>query len=435
VKYMAYPTVTRVLIIGGGFAGLECARQLAGCPTIEVTLIDKTNHHLFQPLLYQVATATLSAPDIARSLRSVLAKAENVKVLMDEIIDLDYEKKEAGGTSGKVYAYDKLVVCAGGKTSFFGNNHWEPHTIGLKSLGDAYKCRSSVLNNLEKAELCVDEEQRKKLMTIAIVGGGPTGVELSGAFAELIKRSMQRNFRCIDVTQLRVILIEAGDRLLPPFKECLSEYTKKRLEKLGVEVRTGSMVTDVQEEKVFLGDEVINAGTILWAAGIEAAPVTKLLPTELNRAGKVTPELDLSLKGHPDIFVAGDLVHMKDAANIPVPGVAPAASQMGKLIAKHIIAEYKGASPSQREEYVYWDKGSMAIVGRSAAVMEYGKIKLTGFLAWIGWLFIHVMFLIGFRSKASVLLQWAWSYLTDKPGARVFSPERDLRCADETKSS
>lgn len=418
-----HPQAKKILIIGGGFAGLECARKLSEVLHFEVTLVDRTNHHVFQPLLYQVATATLAAPDIARSLRSVLADAENVKVLCDEIIDIDAEQKVATGDSGKIYAYDRIVVCPGGVTSFFGNDHWEEYTIGLKNLGDAYKVRSTVLDNLEKAELSEDEGERKKLMTIVIVGGGPTGVELAGAFVELIKRSMRRNFRNINVEDLRVILVEAGPRILPPFEESLSTYVTNKLTKLGVEVRVGSMVTDVQEEKVMLGEEIIESGSILWAAGIQANKITQKLPVEKDRGGRITPKTDLSLEGYPEIFVAGDVCAMKDGAGVRVPGVAPAASQMGRHIAKTLISEYKGASVAHREPFIYWDKGAMAIVGKSSAIVQYGKIKLTGFIAWLGWLFIHVLFLIGFRSKVSVIFNWVWSFITDKPGARVYTPK------------
>jgi len=426
-----YPQTTRVLIIGGGFAGLECAMKLAKVPTMEVTLVDKTNHHLFQPLLYQVATATLAAPDIARSLRSILAKADNVKVLVEGIVDLDCDTKVATAESGKEYHFDKLVMAVGGKTSFFGNDHWEKHTIGLKTLKDAYEVRSTVLNNLELAERCEDETEQKKLMTIVIVGGGPTGIELAGAFVELIQRSMKRNFRNVDVSTLRVILVEAGPRVLPPFDEKLSKYVTNRLEKLGVEVMTNSMVTDVQHEKVILGDDTIEAGAILWAAGVQANDITRKLPVEVDRGGRVTPKPDLSLEGYPDIFVAGDICHMKDGDGKPVPGVAPAASQMGRHIAITLINEYRGSSISAREPFVYWDKGSMAIVGRYKAIVEYGHMKLTGFIAWMMWLFIHVLFLVGFRSKLSVMVNWFWCVFTDTPGARVYTPRSKKRCPKE----
>jgi NADH dehydrogenase len=418
---MADPEVKKVVIIGGGFAGLECAKQLANKPTFEVTLIDRTNHHLFQPLLYQVATATLPSHDIARSLRSILADAENITVLMDEVTDIDSEGKSVHGKSGKIYDYDTLVVAAGAKTGYFGNDHWAEHTIGMKTLAEAYEIRETVLKNLETAELIDDEAERERLMTIAIVGGGPTGVELSGAFVELIQRSMNRNFRRIDTSKLKVILIEAGPRLLPPYEEESSAYTKKRLQNLGVEVLTGTMVTDIKEGQVITKDGTIEAGTILWAAGVQGESIVAKLPAEVNRAGKVTPEPCLSLPNHPEIFVAGDVTFMKDIKGVPVPGVAPAASQMGRFIGKLLVKEaIPGNADQEREGFEYWDKGSMAIIGKSHAVVEFGKIQLKGFVAWLAWLFIHILFLVDFRSKLSVFIHWLWNYVTDAPGVRVF---------------
>ena len=418
---MAVPEVKKVVIIGGGFAGLECAKQLANKPTFEVTLIDRTNHHLFQPLLYQVATATLASHDIARSLRSILADAENITVLMDEVTEIDADGKAVHGKSGHIYGYDTLVVAAGAKTGYFGNDHWAEHTLGMKTLAEAYDVREPVLKNLEKAELSDDEEERKRLMTIAIVGGGPTGVELSGAFVELIKQSMKRNFRRIDTSQLKVILIEAGPRILPPYQEESSEYAQKRLERLGVEVKTSTMVTDIQAGKLITKDGEIEAGTILWAAGVQAEGIVAKLPVEANRAGKVTPEASLALPGYPEIFVAGDVTFMKDAKGVPVPGVAPAASQMGRFIGKLLVSEaIPGNEGLERPGFVYWDKGAMAIIGRSHAVVEFGKIQLKGFVAWMAWLFIHILFLVDFRSKVSVFLHWLWSYVSNTPGVRVF---------------
>lgn len=422
---MSDSRVKKVVIVGGGFAGLECARKLANKASFEVTLLDRTNHHLFQPLLYQVATATLAAPDIARSLRGILQDAENVTVLMDEVCRLDVEGKSVVGESGKEYGYDYLVLAAGAKTGYFGNDKWAEHTMGLKSLSDAYSVRRSVLQNLEAAEMTEDEAERERLMTIAIVGGGPTGVELSGAFVELIQRSMRRNFRRLDVKKLKVILIEAGPRLLPFYDEENSDYAKERLEKLGVNVWVDTMVTDVQAGKLVMGEREIEAGAILWAAGIQAEGITSHLPCEKTRAGKVTPQLDLSVEGYPEIFVVGDLVEMADAEGKRVPGVAPAASQMGEHVAEVLL---EGAKPENagrpRKEFVYWDKGSMAIIGRSSAVVELGKFQLRGVLAWLAWLFIHILFLVGYRSKLSVLMSWAWAYVTDTPGARVFSREK-----------
>lgn len=424
---MSADRVKRVVIVGGGFAGLECARRLANKATFEVILLDRTNHHLFQPLLYQVATATLAAPDIARSLRGILEDAENVTVLMDEVRGVDADGKRVMGASGREYGYDYLVVAAGGKTSYFGNDEWAEYSIGLKSLSDAYEVRRKVLENLEAAELTDDLVKRARLMTIAIVGGGPTGVELSGAFVELVQRSMRRNFRRLDVKTLKVILVEAGPRLLPPYEEENSAYTKNRLEKLGVEVRVGTMVTGMRKGCLELKDGVIEAGVILWAAGVQAEGITAQLPCETNRAGKVTPNKDLSLEGYPEIFVAGDLVDMEDVKGVRVPGVAPAATQMGRHIAGVLLEE---AKPNRkglgRAGFEYWDKGAMAIIGRSHAVVEFGKFQMRGFIAWLAWLFIHILFLVGFRSKVSVLMNWAWAYISDVPGARVFSSRGKL---------
>lgn len=418
---MAAPEVKKVVIIGGGFAGLECAKQLANKSTFEVTLIDRTNHHLFQPLLYQVATATLPSHDIARSLRSILADAENVTVLMDEVTDINADGKSVQGKSGKQYDFDTLVVAAGAKTSYFGNDHWAEHTLGMKTLAEAYEVRETVLKNLEKAELCDCEEERERLMTIAIVGGGPTGVELSGAFVELIQQSMKRNFRNIDTSKLKVILVEAGPHILPPYQEESSDYAKKRLERLGVEVKVGTMVTDIQPGKLVTKDSDIEAGTILWAAGVQGESIVAKLPAKVNCAGKVTPNACLSLPGYSDIFVAGDVTFMKDVEGKLVPGVAPAAAQMGRFIGKLLVKEAIPSNEGQeRSGFVYWDKGTMAIIGRSHAVVEFGKIHLKGFVAWMAWLFIHILFLVDFRSKLSVFIHWLWSYVSDTPGVRVF---------------
>ena len=418
---MADTKVRKVVIIGGGFAGLECARQLANKPTFEVTLIDRTNHHLFQPLLYQVATATLASHDIARSLRSIMADSENVTVLMDEVIKIDVDEKFVHGESGEKYSFDTLVVAAGAKTGYFGNDHWAEHTLGMKTMAEACEVRETVLKNLEKAEISDDEAERKRLMTIVIVGGGPTGVELSGAFVELIQRSMKRNFRRIDTSKVKVMLIEAGPRILPPYKEESSAYAQKRLESLGVEVLTNTKVTDIQEGRVITTNGEISAGAILWAAGVEAESIIAKLPVEANKAGKVTPDPSLALLGYPDIFVAGDVTSMKDANGVSVPGVAPAASQMGRFIGKLLVNEaIPGNAANERPKFIYWDKGSMAIIGRSHAVVEFGGILLKGFIAWLAWLFIHILFLVDFRSKLSVFIHWFWSYITDTPGVRVF---------------
>lgn len=410
-----------VLIVGGGFAGLSCARKLANRPGLRVTLIDRQNHHLFQPLLYQVATAALAAPDIARSLRQLFSHADNVTVLMDTIVSIDPESRTAS-SAGHAYRYDYLVLAAGARTTFFGNDEWKRHTLGLKSLSDAYAIRRSVFSALERAELTDDPEERKRLMTIAIVGAGPTGVELAGAYSDLARRALLANYRRLDISQLRVLLIQGGDRVLKPFDEDQSEYTRKRLEKLGVEVVLGHRVTDVREKTlVFDGLEPVHAETIIWAAGVAASGLARHLGVEPDRGGRVSPLPDLSVPGHREVFVAGDVTAHTDAKGNKVPGLAPAAAQMGEYIAGRIrqLAGAPGEHPC--DPFVYRDKGIMAIIGKNAAIVKLGSLKLRGFVAWFAWLFIHLLFLIGFRNKLSVLLGWAWAYVKDKPGARVFS--------------
>ena len=417
----------KVLIIGGGFAGLECARKLANDDRFDVTLLDRTNHHLFQPLLYQVATASLAAPDIARSIRQILCDAANVTVLMDEVTAISPAEKTVTGKTGGTYRFDYLVLAAGAKTGFFGNDQWEENSLGLKSLADAQDIRRKILSNLERAELTTDEAERARLMTIAIVGGGPTGVELAGACADLIHRSMKSNFRRIDTAKLRVILIENSPEILEHYAPHQSAYAKARLRKLGVEVRNQTRVTDVRKgELLFLDGSSLKAEAIVWAAGIAANPLTKDLGVETDRAGRVTPKADLSVPGHPDIFVAGDLTNMKDREGKFVPGVAPAATQMGHHIAKLLKEELRLETTGfayrkhdLRPLFKYTDKGMMAIIGKNAAVMKVGNFTMNGFFAWIAWLLIHILFLIGFRNKLSVLIGWAYAYIVNNPEARI----------------
>lgn len=417
----------KVIIIGGGFAGLECARKLANDSRFEIILLDRTNHHLFQPLLYQVATASLAAPDIARSIRQILYDAKNVTVLMDEVVSISPAEKSLTGKSGEVFQFDYLVLAAGARTGFFGNDSWEEHTLGLKSLADAQNIRRKILSNLELAELTKDEAQRRRLMTIAIVGGGPTGVELAGACADLIHRSLKSNFRRIDTGKLRVILIENSPTILEHYAPHQSVYAKQRLTQLGVEVRNETRVMDVQKGKLLLKDGTfLEAEAIVWAAGIAANPLTQYLGVETDRAGRVTPNLDLSIPGHPDIFVAGDLTNMRDRDDKFVPGVAPAAVQMGAHIAKVLCEEsrlegtrFADHKHSLRPQFRYHDKGMMAIIGKNAAVMKVGRLTINGFFAWVAWLAIHILFLIGFRNKLSVLLGWAYAYIRNNPEARI----------------
>ncbi|MEO7099322.1 MAG: NAD(P)/FAD-dependent oxidoreductase [Luteolibacter sp.] len=411
----------KLLIIGGGFAGLECASKLANDERFEITLVDRTNHHLFQPLLYQVASASLAALDIARSIRQILADAKNVSVLMDEISSIDTAAKQAIGSSGTIYSYDTLLLAAGARTGYFGHDEWAKNSLGLKSLADAQNIRRTVLSNLERAELSTDEAERNRLMTIAIVGGGPTGVELAGAFADLVHRSLKSNFRRIDTGKLRIVLIEGSELILETYHPEQSAYARKRLEKLGVEVRNNTRVTDVRPGALdFKDGTTLEAAAIIWAAGVAASPLTASLGVPMDRGGRVTPNPDLSVPGHPDIFVAGDVVTMKDDQGKMVPGVAPAAVQMGTHIAKILIEEASGKA-TPRPAFRYFDKGMMAIIGKNYAVVKTDKFQLQGFIAWLAWLFVHIMFLIGFRNKLSVLLGWAYAYIVNTPEARIIT--------------
>lgn len=417
----------KLLIIGGGFAGLECAIRLANNPRFEITLVDRTNHHLFQPLLYQVATASLAAPDIARSIRQILADAKNVTILMDEISAIDVAGKSATGKSGTNYAYEYLLLAAGARTGYFGNDHWAEHSLGLKSLADAQNIRRTVLANLERAELTTDAAERARLMTVAIVGGGPTGVELAGAFSDLVHRSLKSNFRRINTAELRIILIEGSELILETYDPDQSLYARQRLESIGVEVRNNTRVTNVRAGALdFKDGSVLEAEAIIWAAGTAANPLTAALGVPMDRGGRITPNPDLSIPGHPEIFVAGDLVSMKDTDDQMVPGVAPAAVQMGRHVAKVLIEElrlektqFAGDKFSLRPNFNYFDKGMMAIIGKNYAVVKAGKIRLQGFVAWMAWLFIHIAFLVGFRNKLAVLLGWAYSYIINNPEARI----------------
>ncbi len=417
----------RVLIIGGGFAGLACAKKMANKPGLDVTLVDRENHHLFQPLLYQVATAALAAPDIARSLRQLMCYAANVTVLMDTIEKINPEIQQAS-SKRRCYDYDYLVLAAGAQTSYFGNDDWAKYTLGLKSLDDAADVRRCFFGALERAELTDDLEERKRLMTIGIVGGGPTGIELAGAYSDLARRALKTNFRRLNINDLRVVVVQSGDRILKPFDVDQSEYAKARLEKSGVEVVLGHRVTGVEKHTLLFDNrEPIKAETLIWAAGVTASPLTKMLGVETDRGGRVETKPDLSITDHAHIFLAGDVTNHSDAKGVSVPGLAPAASQMGSYIGDRIITLSSAPGEHIVEPFIYLDKGMMAIIGKSAAVVKLGSIKMRGLLAWIAWLVIHLLFLIGFRNKLSVLLQWAWAYIKDKPGARVFTARSSQR--------
>lgn len=418
----------KVVIIGGGFAGLSCAQTLSNNPGFEVTLIDKQNHHLFQPLLYQVASASLAAQDISRSLRGILSTARNVSVFLDHIQEIQPHERSVKGKE-RCYEYDYLVIATGTRSSWFGNDEWEKHTYGLKSLWDAYQIRYSILSSLEKAEIINDPVKQQKLMTVVIVGGGPTGVEIAGAFEDLVGIALRSDFRRIDPQNLRTILIQSGDRILKAFPEEHSEYAKRRLESLGVEVMLNNRVTDVKNGEVTLqSGETIQAKTVIWAAGVRASRVSDSLKIKKDSAERPIVNTDLSLPNYRDIFAIGDIANVVDKKGVSVPGLAPAAMQMGKHVGKLLIEEkrlektrFAETKVDLRARFQYFDKGMMAIVGRHIAVVSMKSIGLKGTIAWLTWIFVHVMFLVGYRNKLSVLLQWGCAYASGKTGSRVFS--------------
>lgn len=413
------PKGPHIVVLGAGFAGLTFCKEFRH-PSARVTLVDRQNHHLFQPLLYQVATAGLSAPEIAQPIRSILNACPNLVVRMDTVTDIRLGERRVVLESGEL-AYDYLVIALGGMTSYFGHPEWEEFAPGLKSLDDAQRIRRELLLAFERAENESDPAVRRRLMTIVVVGGGPTGVELAGACAELTRQVLRRDFDHIDPGQARVILIEGGDRLLGTFSEPLSENARATLTAMGVEVRCSTRVAQIARGRVELqGGEVIEAENILWAAGVGASPLTRKLGVETDRAGRVKVCPDLSLPGHPEVFAVGDLAALVDVNGRVVPGVSPAAMQEARHVARIVEDELDGI-PSGRPPFRYWDKGSMATIGRSAAVAQVGALELTGYPAWLAWLGVHLVFLVGFRNRLAVLLQWAYSYFTYKRGARIIT--------------
>ena len=409
-----------VVVIGGGFGGLTFCQQFHH-PNARITIVDKHNHHLFQPLLYQVATAGLSAPEIAQPIRSILSDREDITVLMDEVRELNLAAKEVT-LRERTLKYDYLVLAVGGCTSYFGHPEWAEFAPGLKSLEDAIRIRRQVLLAFERAENETDPAERARLMTIVVVGGGPTGVELAGAFAELSRQVLRKDFRHIDPALAHVILIEASPRVLSNMDDALQISATEQLEKLGVQIRANIKVANITEGCVELTTgEVIPAANILWAAGVAASPLTKKLGVELDRAGRVKVNLDCSVPGHPEVFALGDMVSLLQKNGQPVPGVSPAAMQMAKHAAQIIEDELTSPGIATRPAFTYFDKGTMATIGRSAAVAQAGPFQFTGFMAWLAWLFVHLVFLVGFRNKMAVLWQWTYSYLTYKRGARIIT--------------
>ncbi len=411
------PELPHIVVLGAGFGGLTFAKEF---PThlARVTVVDKQNHHLFQPLLYQVATAGLAAPDIAQPIRSILRDKPNLVVLMAEVQAVDLARHEVRLTDG-VLSYDYLVIALGGQTGYFGRDEWSEFAPGLKTLDDAQRLRRNMLLAYERAERETDAQRRRELMTTVVIGGGPTGVELAGTFAELARTVLYRDFDHIDPRQARIILVEGGDRVLGAFDPELSASAKRQLEGLGVEVRLNTRVSAIRSGEVDFGGETVRAGNIVWAAGVAASPVTKTLGVELDRAGRIKVAPDLSVPGHPRVFAVGDIAALTDRNGRVVPGVCQGGMQGGAHVAKLIARELRGGDPAGREAFAYHDKGSMATIGRSRAIAEIGKLHLSGLAAWAAWLALHLFFLIGFRNRMSVLLHWTYSYFSYKRGARI----------------
>jgi len=404
----------RVVIIGGGFGGLYAAKGLRDAP-VRITLVDRRNYHLFQPLLYQVATAALNPSDIAYPIRAILRKQKNASVILGDVTSIDLHKRVVQLADGAALAYDYLIVATGATHSYFGHHEWEKAAPGLKTIEDALEIRRRVLLAFEAAERESDADAQRAWLTFVIVGAGPTGVELAGALSEIARQTMLRDFRRINPSSARVILVEGRDRVLPTYPQSLSAKAEEQLRGLGVEVLTGATVTSLSDREVCLGETPIATRTVLWGAGVQASPLARNLGAPLDRAGRVIVEPSLAIPGHPEAFVIGDL-----AAVEGVPGVAPAAIQEGQHAALNIERAIEG---QPLRAFHYRDKGSLATIGRAAGVGDFGRIKLSGFLAWFAWLAIHIFFLIGFRNRLLVMLQWAWAYVTYQRGARLITGE------------
>ncbi|HET7841796.1 MAG TPA: NAD(P)/FAD-dependent oxidoreductase [Terriglobia bacterium] len=410
----------RVVIIGAGFGGLYAARALRRAP-VDITVIDRRNHHLFQPLLYQVATAALSPGDIAYPIRAVLSRQKNARVLLAEVFAIDLKNRKAVLKDGEV-EYDYLIIATGASHSYFGHDEWEPSAPGLKTLEDALEIRRRILYAFERAERETDAERRKALLTFMVVGGGPTGVELAGAIAEISRHVLQHDFRAINPREARVILVEAGPRILSNYPPELSGKASASLERLGAEVWTNSPVTSITPERVVVANREVPCATTLWAAGVQASPLAQSLGIPLDKAGRVIVEPDLSIPGFPEVIVIGDLAVFTYQTGKPLPGVAPVAIQQGRHSARNILRSIRG---KPRKSFHYFDKGMLATIGRAAAVADFGFVRISGFFAWLAYLFVHIFFLIGFRNRFVVMFEWAWAYFTFQRGARLITGDID----------
>jgi NADH dehydrogenase len=429
----------KVVIVGAGFGGLTAAQRIARLP-VEVTVLDRRNHHTFQPLLYQVATAGLSPGEIATPIRAILRARSNIEVLLEEVVDFKLEQKQVI-TKERAVDYDFLVIASGATHAYFGHEEWEPLAPGLKTIEDALEIRRRVLLAFELAERQENERQTnerqkserqendgqpaagKSPLQFVVIGAGPTGVELAGTLAEIAHHALNHEFRHIDPRQSRILLIEGGPRVLPAYSEDLSRKAEDQLRRLGVEVRTSHMVTRIEPGAVWVGDERIPSPVVLWAAGVAASPLGRKLGVPIDRAGRVLVEPDLSIPGHPEVFVIGDLAALSDEKGKMLPGVAQVAIQQGNWVAETIARDLEN---QPRRSFHYHDKGSLATIGRAAAVAQFGKFEMSGYFAWLAWLFIHILFLIGFRNRLLVMIQWAWSYLTYERGARLITGSDEL---------
>ena len=411
----------KVVIIGGGFGGLQAAKSLAN-KDVAVALIDRKNHHTFQPLLYQVATAVLSPGEIASPIRRILHKAKNIEVVLGEVVEFDLEKNSIKLHDGSEISFDYLIVAAGARHSYFGHDDWETSAPGLKTIEDALEIRRRVLLAFEHAERDAYLTGVKKHLNFVVIGGGATGVELAGAIAGIARMALANDFNLIDTKRALVQLFEGSDRILNTFDKSLSEHAKKDLEDLGVEVYLNSFVTEVEAGRVKVGDKWINCDVAVWATGVAASHLGKQLGVETDKAGRVFVNKDLTVGAHKNIFVIGDMVSLKQEDGSPVPGVAPAAMQMADNAAANILRDLKS---EPRKDFKYWDKGSMATIGRNKAIVQAGKLKLTGFIAWLAWLFIHIISLIGFKNRLYVLSEWFWAYLTRERSARLITGDAE----------
>jgi NADH:ubiquinone reductase (H+-translocating) len=407
----------RVVIVGGGFGGLNAAKELRRAP-IQLTVVDRRNHHLFQPLLYQVATAALNPSDIAAPIRHILRRSGNTEVILGEVQAIDVAVRRLRLADGDELPYDQLIVATGAGDSYFGHPEWRRLAPSLKTVEDALEIRRRVLYAFERAERQTDPLRQRAWMTFIIVGGGATGVELAGALAEISRHTLAHEFRHIKTQRARVILLEAAPRVLPGYHPRLSESARRQLLRLGVDVREHFPVTAIDEEGVTASGERILARTVLWAAGVAASPLARSLGVPLDRAGRVLVEPDLTVPGHPEIRVVGDLAFLRQQDGQPVPGVAPAAIQQGRHAARGVLRALRGQPPVP---FRYRDKGSLATIGRRAAVGQIGRLRLSGMVAWLAWIFVHIAYLIGFRNRVAVLLEWFWSYLTFERGARLIT--------------